>query len=311
MASHQHEVRFVSRYLPISDAALPSSSTLVHPLTQGKPSSSGRPYATPAGHTPRWVESVQWHAANAFESSTYASLVASSSAVVHTLGILLEDPGYKRSIAQGDVWGLLRAFVGAGGEGSNPLIRSRRMREMGYEGMNRDSGEFLRGLSMGFWACSVGKSGAVRSMLLDMWGFGCWFQKSSDLGRKTPAVRSRLRSETLRHQLQPDPSSSSLLRMPFAPSFPRATSRPNDKPRSTSVEDVPHPPFDPSLSDRVSRLPPTQGTRGFGNNTEVSECREADGLSRSDVSPSYSTHLHSTRLPSLPLCWTCRKGSPW
>ena len=67
--------------------------------------------------------------------------MASSSAVVHTLGILLEDAGYKQAIRDGDLLGLLGAFTGSRG-GGNPL-RERGRREKSYEGMNRDSGGAL------------------------------------------------------------------------------------------------------------------------------------------------------------------------
>jgi hypothetical protein len=60
---------------------------------------------------------------------------------VHTLGILLEDAGYKRAVRDGDVFGVVKAFLrgGAGGNG-NPL-KGREESQRGYEGMNRDSGE--------------------------------------------------------------------------------------------------------------------------------------------------------------------------
>ena len=88
------------------------------------------------------MERVEWHSASAFDPPTYTSLVASSSAVVHTLGMLLEDAGYKASIRNGDVLGLVKAFAGGmmgHGEAANPL-KGRKEREKGYEGMNRDSG---------------------------------------------------------------------------------------------------------------------------------------------------------------------------
>jgi hypothetical protein len=65
---------------------------------------------------------VNWHAGSAFDPSTYQSLIASSSAVVHTLGILLEDQGYKSSVR------------------GNPL-KGKEAKKTGYEGMNRDSGQ--------------------------------------------------------------------------------------------------------------------------------------------------------------------------
>ncbi|WVR03372.1 hypothetical protein IAU60_000363 [Kwoniella sp. DSM 27419] len=104
-------------------------------------SSSGKPYTTPAGHTPAWVPRVQWHSASAFEPSSYRSLVEGSTAVVHTLGILLEDSGYKQSVRSGDVLGLARSLVkasGLGGGNGNPL-KTEEERRKGYEGMNRDS----------------------------------------------------------------------------------------------------------------------------------------------------------------------------
>ncbi|KAK4683832.1 hypothetical protein P7C73_g6389, partial [Tremellales sp. Uapishka_1] len=99
-------------------------------------SSSGKPYTTPASHTPSWVPSVKWHKASAFEPATYRSLVGESTAVVHTLGILLESQNYKKAIQQGDVLGLARAFLG--GDSGNPL-KSEADRRRGYEGMNKDS----------------------------------------------------------------------------------------------------------------------------------------------------------------------------
>jgi hypothetical protein len=106
-------------------------------------SSSGKPYTTPAGHTPKWVGDVRWHRASAFEPATYADLVASSSAVVHTLGILLEDTGYKSAVRRNDVFGLAKAVIGgmSGGDG-NPL-KSKEEKRRGYEGMNRESGEAI------------------------------------------------------------------------------------------------------------------------------------------------------------------------
>ncbi|CAK9787041.1 NAD(P)-binding protein [Cutaneotrichosporon oleaginosum] len=104
-------------------------------------SSSGKPYTTPAGHTPKWVDAVQWHRASAFEPDTYRDLIANKSAVVHTMGILFEDSEYKNAIARGDILGLLgsvaRSATGSG-PASNPLKTGKEAR-MTYEAMNRDS----------------------------------------------------------------------------------------------------------------------------------------------------------------------------
>ncbi|TXT07397.1 hypothetical protein VHUM_03117 [Vanrija humicola] len=103
-------------------------------------SSSGKPYTSPAGHSPKWASRVTWHKADAFDPATYAPLVGASTAVVHTLGILLEG-GYKASVASGDVLGLVRAMVRnstGSGEVSNPL-KTGAEKARGYDAMNRDS----------------------------------------------------------------------------------------------------------------------------------------------------------------------------
>lgn len=107
------------------------------------------------------MHAVQWHRASAFEPDTYRDLIAGKSAVVHTLGILLEDAGYKDAIARGDVLGLLGSVVrGATGSGpaSNPLKTAKEERGT-YEAMNRDSGESRRGAGepqMPRWRVGVG-----------------------------------------------------------------------------------------------------------------------------------------------------------
>lgn len=106
-------------------------------------SSSGTPYTTPAGHTPKWVSRVQWHRASAFEPDTFADLISNKTAVVHTLGILLEDAGYKAAVRSGNPLGVLKAVAqGVLGSGvdSNPLKTTAEKRR-GYDAMNRDSGE--------------------------------------------------------------------------------------------------------------------------------------------------------------------------
>ena len=57
--------------------------------------------------------------------------------VVHTLGVLLEDGGYKEKVRNGDLLGLLGTVVGS--VGSNPL--DERRIKGSYEVMNRDTGE--------------------------------------------------------------------------------------------------------------------------------------------------------------------------
>lgn len=106
-------------------------------------SSSGKTWRTPGGHSRKWTDSVSWQAADAFQPSTYASLVAGSTAVVHTLGMLIEDEGYKKHVREGNVLGLIGSLMGGGSRG-NPLMRGLSSKDKGkqpmtYERMNRDS----------------------------------------------------------------------------------------------------------------------------------------------------------------------------
>lgn len=99
-------------------------------------SSSGQPFRTPKGHVPGWTNKVKWHAASALEPSSYAPLLNGKTAVVHTLGVLLEG-GYKNSLKNGDILSLASSFVrNSGLESGNPLTRSKPGE---YEVINRDS----------------------------------------------------------------------------------------------------------------------------------------------------------------------------
>jgi hypothetical protein len=106
-------------------------------------SKSGKPFTTPNGHLPTWTEKVEWHAASAFEPASYRSLISSSTAVVHTLGTLLEGGEYKQSIKTGDAFGTVVSGAKSAFEsfnGGNPLRKG----SLGsYESVNRDSGECL------------------------------------------------------------------------------------------------------------------------------------------------------------------------
>lgn len=103
------------------------------------PSSSGKPYTSPAGHTPPWVHRVTWHRASAFEPDQYRDLLSDRTAVVHSLGILLEDAGYKQAVRDGNIFGVARAVGSSLFGGAGPL-RGKEAVRRGYEGMNRDSG---------------------------------------------------------------------------------------------------------------------------------------------------------------------------
>ncbi|KAJ6496734.1 mitochondrial protein [Mycena vitilis] len=107
-------------------------SALAHGLQVTSVSSSGRPYQTPKGHTPAWVSKVDWQTGDALKPETFAAHLDGAAGVVHTLGILLEDAGYKRAVRDGDAPALLRALMGGG---RNPLAPA----GTSYETMNRDA----------------------------------------------------------------------------------------------------------------------------------------------------------------------------
>jgi len=86
---------------------------------------------------------VKWLSADALVPSTYAHLLPGCTAVVHTLGTLLEDSNYKTSIKSGDIGGLISSIIGSvtGSSvgGSNPLERRSGGTEGSYERLNRDA----------------------------------------------------------------------------------------------------------------------------------------------------------------------------
>ncbi|WWC85567.1 uncharacterized protein L201_000431 [Kwoniella dendrophila CBS 6074] len=109
---------------------------------------SGKPYTTPAGHTPSWVGKVKWENGDAFNSESYSNLMKDKTSIIHTLGILLEDSGYKKSIKDGNYFGLINSLLkstnlpipgsGSSSKQGNPL-KTEEEKKFGYEGMNRDS----------------------------------------------------------------------------------------------------------------------------------------------------------------------------
>ena len=92
---------------------------------------------------------MTYHSGSAFEPTTFAHLLPESTAVVHTMGILLESD-YKGVVREGSLLGMAGRLVGMGGLGENPLKKggshsavgsSGGAGKGGYERINRDSGE--------------------------------------------------------------------------------------------------------------------------------------------------------------------------
>lgn len=98
-------------------------------------SRTGEPYATAQGHSPAWVTKVDWRAANAADPTTYSELLRSCTAVVSTLGILLENDYKSNGSAKplGVLKGVAESLLGGKG---NPLGAAGGVT---YEKMNRDA----------------------------------------------------------------------------------------------------------------------------------------------------------------------------
>ncbi|KAI0798011.1 NAD-P-binding protein [Abortiporus biennis] len=100
-------------------------------------SSSGKPYTTPKGHSPAWTSKVDWKAGDALRPETYAHLLPGTTAVVHTLGTLLEDPKYKAALKNGDISALFGALTSGVTRSRNPL--EDHTKSGSYEVLNRDA----------------------------------------------------------------------------------------------------------------------------------------------------------------------------
>ncbi|BGP22610.1 hypothetical protein JCM10295v2_001497 [Rhodotorula toruloides] len=98
-------------------------------------SRSGTPFATAAGHTPAWVNEVEWRKGSAFDAATYESILPSCDGLVTTLGALFESEYKREGLAR--PLSILKAIVeNATGSRGNPLAVSK---EKSYERLNRDS----------------------------------------------------------------------------------------------------------------------------------------------------------------------------
>jgi hypothetical protein len=117
-------------------------------------SRSGEPRwdaVTDSSDRPSWASSVEWAKADLLKPESYKPFLTNASAVVHSMGILLEAD-YK-GVVQGRepiVSGLQRAFSSSKLGSQNPLTRhegeslepKEKDGQLTYELMNRDSGMF-------------------------------------------------------------------------------------------------------------------------------------------------------------------------
>lgn len=104
---------------------------------------------TSSRERPTWASSVEWTKADMLKPESYKPYLNGASAVVHTMGILLEAD-YK-GVVQGRepiISGLQRAFSSSKLGSQNPLQRQEgealepkeKDHQLTYELMNRDSG---------------------------------------------------------------------------------------------------------------------------------------------------------------------------
>lgn len=122
-------------------------------------SRSGEPRwdtVTSSHQRPGWAKSVEWAKADILKPDTYKPFLKDASAVVHSMGILLEAD-YK-GVVQGRepiISGLQRAFSSSKRGSQNPLQRKEGEAlkaqegdgQFTYELMNRDSGMYNINLS--------------------------------------------------------------------------------------------------------------------------------------------------------------------
>ncbi|CDZ98350.1 Predicted oxidoreductase [Phaffia rhodozyma] len=103
-------------------------------------STSARAPKMPDGETPAWTNKVTYHKGSAFEPSTFSHLLPSTTAVVHTMGILLEGD-YKSLVNETSLGGMAARLIGSDRFfNGNPLKPgSNNKTGGGYEAMNRDS----------------------------------------------------------------------------------------------------------------------------------------------------------------------------
>ncbi|RPB02118.1 NAD(P)-binding protein [Choiromyces venosus 120613-1] len=91
---------------------------------------------------PEWSKKVTWARANLLSPSTYRGYLKDATAVVHTMGILLEAD-YKGALSgkENPITGIRKAFDSAKGTSRNPLKEnnSPEKPQLTYETMNRDS----------------------------------------------------------------------------------------------------------------------------------------------------------------------------
>ncbi|CAI1594437.1 hypothetical protein SEUBUCD646_0L03400 [Saccharomyces eubayanus] len=88
----------------------------------------------------QWIQEVQWTAADIFKPDSYHSLLKDAANVVHSLGILLENESYKKTLSKSPTNNSKSSLFSLGA-GPNPLRKSSPY--FTYEMMNKQSAIIL------------------------------------------------------------------------------------------------------------------------------------------------------------------------
>lgn len=87
-----------------------------------------------------WAKEVEWKSCNVFDPESYAPILRDTTDIVHSLGILLENPDYKKQIS-GSSWSLPQWTIPSFGK--NPLNANEPPSRFTYDMMNRYSATLL------------------------------------------------------------------------------------------------------------------------------------------------------------------------
>lgn len=98
-------------------------------------SRSGKPPAALSHSDHAWISQVKWNKADLFDPSSYAEVIKNKTAIVHSVGILLENQDYKLAVNLN--FNFLNDVQRLGNllKGSNPMARDNKN---SYEAIQRD-----------------------------------------------------------------------------------------------------------------------------------------------------------------------------
>lgn len=105
--------------------------------SNNKKSSSGKSPTKLLPSDNEWAQKVQWKKADVFKPESYKHILKDANAVVHSIGILLENAEYKKAInSNNDLLGEIMSFF----QTSNPMTKNV---SNSYDAVNRESAVLL------------------------------------------------------------------------------------------------------------------------------------------------------------------------